>query len=82
MSTPTADGTGNASPTDAACTTPSQEVLDWASLSISTHPGSIEAAALAHAASTSTGEWYVIGIDRQYAYDNGSTTGSAPRISH
>lgn len=50
-----------------------------ATTAIAPHPGPVRAATLVRAARTSTGTWYVVGIDRAYAADDGTLTGGASR---
>ncbi len=70
--------TGSA-PETLACETPSQDLIDWAGVSIASHPGPIRASTLVYAASTDTGDWYVMGVDREHVYDDGTLTGDVPR---
>lgn len=62
-----------------ACTTPPTALLEWAGVSIASHPGPIKAASLVYAASTGTGDWYVLAVDRQYVLDDGTLTGDHSR---
>jgi hypothetical protein len=54
-------------------------LLDWAGVSIASHPGPIKAASLVYAASTGTGDWYVLAVDRAYVLDDGTLTGDHSR---
>jgi hypothetical protein len=50
-----------------------------AATAIAPHPGPVRAATLVRAARTSTGTWYVIGIDRAHVLDDGTPSGGASR---
>jgi hypothetical protein len=54
-------------------------LLDWAGVSIASYPGPITASSLVYAASTDTGDWYVLAIDRDYARDDGTLAGGGSR---
>jgi hypothetical protein len=54
-------------------------LLDWAVVSIANHPGPIKAASLVYAASTDTGTWHVLAVDRHYEHDDGTLTGDHSR---
>lgn len=41
-------------------------------MSLAAHPGAITATTYVFAATTDTGDWYVLGIDRKYVHDDGS----------
>ena len=62
-----------------ACSTPPSALLDWAGVSIASHPGPITATTLVYAASTDTGDWYVLALDRQLVLDDGTLTGDHSR---
>jgi hypothetical protein len=62
-----------------SCEKPSKALLDWAGVAIASHPGPIKAAALVHAATTETGGWHVLAVDREYERDDGTTTGGGDR---
>lgn len=55
-----------------ACTEPSKELLDWAGVSVASHPGPWLRTALVPAGKTSTGTWYVLAVERGYVHDDGS----------
>lgn len=59
-------------PTTLTCGTPPKELAERAAASIAAHPGPITATTYVFAATTSTGEWYVLGIDRSYVHDDGT----------
>ena len=61
------------------CERPSQRLLDWAGVSIASHPGPVTASALVFAASTPTGAWYVLAVDRGYVHDDGTAAGGRSR---
>ncbi|MGN6752686.1 MAG: hypothetical protein ACTHJJ_09040 [Intrasporangium sp.] len=67
------------STTGLSCEKPSEAVLDWAGVAIASHPGPIKASALVRAATTETGDWYVLALDREYERDDGTTTGEGDR---
>jgi hypothetical protein len=46
---------------------------------LAAHPGPITAATLVPAAKTDTGQWFVLGIDRAYATDDGALGGGSSR---
>lgn len=58
---------------DLTCGEPPVEVLDWAEASIASHPGPVTAAAIVYAATTATGDWYVLALDRLDEIDDGVT---------
>ncbi|HET7800791.1 MAG TPA: hypothetical protein VFL38_10240 [Humibacillus xanthopallidus] len=62
-----------------ACGTAPKALVDQASQSIAAHPGAITATAYVFAATTDTGDWYVLGLDRDYVHDDGSPAGGASR---
>lgn len=70
---------GSADSADSSCDTPSKQLLDWAGVSIASHPGPIRGAALVHAAATDTGDWYVLALDREHVLDDGTPTGTGSR---
>jgi hypothetical protein len=61
------------------CQDPSASVEEMAMTAIAPHPGPLRASTLVRAATTSTGTWYVIGVDRAYVLDTGTLTGRASR---
>lgn len=62
-----------------ACSVPSRALLDWAGASSLGHSGPIRASSLVYAASTDTGDWYVLAIDREHVLDDGTLTGDSSR---
>ncbi|GAA1966403.1 hypothetical protein GCM10009817_02760 [Terrabacter lapilli] len=48
-------------------------------MSIAAHPGAITATTYVFAATTDTGDWYVLGLDREYVHDDGSPVGERSR---
>lgn len=70
---------GSADTADTSCDTPSKQLLDWAGVSIASHPGPIRGAALVHAGATDTGDWYVLALDREYVLDDDTPTGTGSR---
>jgi hypothetical protein len=77
---PSADRSGRASlPPPGPCTTPSRAVLAQAAAALAAHPGPVRASTLVRAATTDTGTWYVIGLDRAYVLDSGEPAGGASR---
>lgn len=61
------------------CQDPDASFVAMAETAIAPHPGPVRAATLVRAAKTRTGTWYVVGIDRAYATDDGTLTGGASR---
>ena len=61
------------------CQDPDATLVEMAATAIAAHPGPIRAATLVRAAKTRTGTWYVVGIDRAYAMDDGTLSGRASR---
>ncbi|TQN45974.1 hypothetical protein FHX52_2679 [Humibacillus xanthopallidus] len=61
------------------CGTAPKALVDQASQSIAAHPGAVTATAYVFAATTDTGDWYVLGLDRDYVHDDGSPAGGASR---
>lgn len=55
-----------------ACGTPPKALVERAGMSIAAHPGTITATSYVFAATTDTGDWYVLGVDRAYVHDDGS----------
>jgi hypothetical protein len=55
-----------------ACGTAPKVLVDRAGMSIAAHPGAVTATAYVFAATTDTGDWYVLGVDRKYVHDDGS----------
>ena len=78
MTTTTTNATGSTTTTPAppatglACGTAPKPLVDRAGMSIAAHPGPIIATTYVFAATTDTGDWYVLGIDRKYVHDDGS----------
>ena len=64
------DGSDDA---DLTCGEPPQNVLDWADVSIASFDGPVIGAVVVFAATTPTGDWYVLGIDKLYQTDAGET---------
>ena len=58
--------------TPLACGAVPKALLDRAVMSLAAHPGAITATTYVFAATTDTGDWYVLGIDRKYVHDDGS----------
>lgn len=73
---PTGEATAPPAPT---CREPGAAIVERAKVAIAPHPGPVEAATLVRAATTQTGTWFVIGIDRAYAADDGTLSGGASR---
>ena len=65
--------------TTPACGTPPRALEDRASVGITSHPGAITATTYVFAATTDTGDWYVLGLDRDYVHDDGSPVGEHSR---
>lgn len=63
------DGTAD----ELTCGEPPVDVLDWAEISVASHPGPVTAAAVVYAATTATGDWYVLAVDRLFETDDGTT---------
>ena len=61
-----------ATTTTVAWGTPPKALVERASMSIAAHPGRITATSYVFAATTDTGDWYVLGLDRTYVHDDGS----------
>ncbi|MDH2414536.1 hypothetical protein [Nocardioides sp. CER19] len=61
------------------CEKPSKRLLRWAGVSVASQPGPITASALVHAAHTSSGDWYVLAVERAYVHDDGSLAGGTSR---
>jgi hypothetical protein len=59
-------------PTPLTCDTPPKELVERAAASIAAHPGPITATTYVFAATTDTGDWYVLGLDRTYVHDDGT----------
>ena len=55
-----------------ACGTAPKPLVDRAGTSVAAHPGAITATTYVFAATTDTGDWFVLGIDRKYVHDDGS----------
>jgi len=72
--TSSAPTTTTSEPTTPAvsCDEAPKELLDWTSLSISAHPGPVTGSAIVFAATTPTGNWYVVAIDRAKVNPNGT----------
>jgi hypothetical protein len=69
-SSPSVGATAGAPPT--TCERPSKQLLSWAGVSVASHPGPITRSALVFAATTSTGRWYVLAVERAYVHDDGT----------
>ena len=67
--------------TPLACDTPPKALLQQAAESIAAHPGRITGASYVFAATTDTGDWYVLALDRGYVRDDGSP-GTGPDGDH
>lgn len=76
-----ADATAGSTPTALSCGTPPKSLVERASASIAAHPGPITATTYVFAATTDTGDWYVLGLDRTYVHDDG-TPGLGPEGDH
>lgn len=63
-----------------ACEKPSKALLGRAADALAAYPGPIRAVTLVHAATTATGDWYVVALDREDAYDDGRPTGTGLRV--
>lgn len=50
-----------------------------AAMAVASHPGPVRAATRVRAAKTSTGTWFVVGIDRAYVKDDGTLAGGVSR---
>jgi hypothetical protein len=61
------------------CETPTKRLLTWAGVSVDSHPGPITGSALVFAATTTTGDWYVLAVERAYVHDDGSSAGGSSR---
>ena len=61
------------------CQEPDTSVIAKAATAIAPHAGPVRAAILVRAARTDTGTWYVVGIDRDYVFDDGTPTGQTSR---
>ncbi len=59
-------------PTALACGTAPKALVERAGMSVAAHPGAITATTYVFAATTDTGDWYVLGLDRAYVHDDGS----------
>lgn len=60
-----------------ACGTPGKELAAWAEVGLAPHPGPVVGTTLVPAATTSTGTWSVLGIERRYVRDDGTQPGGA-----
>ncbi|GAA2481766.1 hypothetical protein GCM10009858_19380 [Terrabacter carboxydivorans] len=67
--------------TTLACDAAPKALVDRAAASIAAHPGTITASTYVFAATTATGDWYVLGVDRTYVHDDG-TPASGPEGDH
>jgi hypothetical protein len=78
MTATTTNATGSTTTTPAppatalACGTAPKGLVDRAGMSIAAHPGAITATTYVFAATTDTGDWYVLGLDRAYVHDDGT----------
>lgn len=61
-----------AAATTPTCSSPPTALVERAGMSIAAHPGTITATTYVFAATTDTGDWYVLGLDRTYVHDDGS----------
>lgn len=61
------------------CEDPDPSMLTMVKTAIAPHPGPVRGATIVRAAKTATGTWYVVGIDRAYAMDDGTATGGTSR---
>lgn len=66
------DATPGSTVTALSCGTPPKALVERASASIAAHPGPITATTYVFAATTDTGDWYVLGLDRTYVHDDGT----------
>ena len=77
--------TTSASPTPSAtalaCGPAPKALVERAATSIAAHPGTITGTSYVFAATTATGDWYVLGLDRTYVHDDGSP-GLGPEGDH
>lgn len=55
-----------------ACTTAPKALVDQAAQSLAAHPGPVVATAYVFAATTDTGDWYVLAMDRGHVHDDGT----------
>lgn len=62
-----------------ACGTPETRLIEWAKVGLATHSGPVTATTLVPAATTPTGAWSVLGVERRYVYDDGTEAGGASR---
>jgi len=69
-----------AATTPLTCGKPSAGLLAWTVNALASYPGRFRAATVVRAATTETGDWYVVAADREGAYDNGEPTGSGERV--
>jgi hypothetical protein len=69
----------DADPPVLRCQDPSASLEEMAATAIAPHRGPVRAATFVRAARTSTGTWYVIGIDRAHVRDDGTATGGSSR---
>ena len=54
------------------CERPPQPILEQALAAVASHPGPVTHAASVFAATTATGDWYVLAVERGYVHDDGS----------
>ncbi|GAA1392283.1 hypothetical protein [Luteococcus peritonei] len=66
-------------PARLSCTRPSEALLERAGVTIASHPGTWQGGALVEAATTNTGTWYVLAVDRGHQLDNGTATEGGSR---
>ncbi|WP_323096154.1 hypothetical protein [Intrasporangium sp. YIM S08009] len=64
-----------------ACGTAPKALVERVATSVAAHPGTITGTSYVFAATTDTGDWYVLGIDRTYVHDDGSP-GLGPEGDH
>lgn len=78
----TSDSTGTPAVPDSGplqCQDPTEALRKAAATAVARHPGPVIGATLVEAATTDTGTWFVVGLDRAYTRDNGSLSGGASR---
>ncbi|WP_076262865.1 hypothetical protein [Intrasporangium flavum] len=77
----TATSSSAAPARELACGTAPKALVERAATSIAAHPGTITGTSYVFAATTDTGDWYVLGLDRTYVHDDGSP-GLGPEGDH
>lgn len=73
----TAPGVTAPAATAPACGTAPKALVERAGVSVAAHPGPVTATTYVFAATTETGNWYVLGLDRTFVRDDG-TPGLGP----